>query len=117
MSDIANLTKSEAVEFLTKVINEGLLYKGDLGDQAQPLESAIRIAIAHLSDGETTKVATAVEAIFQMYRRNDTADKAYRNAARFILSVVDGVPSRYEFYSNAEDDRLSNLLKSSEAKE
>jgi len=111
MNDISNLTKPEAVEFLTYVICNNVL-DSELTEAVKAnLESAIRVAIAHLSEDDTNKVATAVEAIFQMYRRNDVADKSYRNAARFILSAVDGVPNRYEMYDcTKEDTRLSILL-------
>ena len=107
---ISNLTKAEAIEFLTDVIAENKL-SGDVSEIKEDLESAIRVALAHLRDDDTNKLATAVEAIFQMYRRNDIADKSYRNAARFILSSVDGVPNRYETYdSNDEDFRLIELV-------
>lgn len=108
MSEITNFTKDEAVEFLQKVINNGLLHKGIEGME-EDLESAIRVCLAHLSTDDSSKVAIAVEAIFQMYRRGNVADKSYRNAARFILSSVDGVPTRYESYDNEEDTRLTKL--------
>lgn len=110
MNNLSNLTKEEAVEFLIKVIATGAL-KGDISDIREDLETAIRIAIGHLTEGDTNKVATAIDAIFQMYRRNDVADKSYRNAARFILSAIDGVPNRYETYEcYKEDTRLTNLV-------
>lgn len=119
MSEISNLTKEEAVRFLTQIIADGQLQKGIEGME-EDLESAIRVALAHLGNGDTNKVATAVEAIFQMYRRNDVTDKSYRNAARFILSVVDEVPVRYESYEEtAENDRLQgfNLAQFNQNKE
>lgn len=109
MDTITNLNKDEAVEFLRKVINENML-SGDISGIKEPLESAIRIAIAHLSNNDTNKMATAIDGIFQMYKRNNSIDKSYRNAARFILSVVNNVPVRYEGYetdATTPEERMS----------
>ncbi len=109
MTNISNMDKEHAINFLRRVIIENKL-SGDISSIREDLESAIRVAIAHLTNEETNKVATAVEAIFQMYKRNDIADKSYRNAARFILSVVDDVPNRYESYDDDDCDTRINLL-------
>ena len=110
---ISNLNKNEAIAFLNKVINKGLL-SGDISEIREDLESAIRVALAHLEDGETSKLGIAVESIFQMYKRSSVADKSYRNAARFILSVVDNVPVRYESY---ESDAITPEEHATKAKE
>ena len=104
MSEITNFSKEEAIDFLDRVVNDHLLF-GEIDDELrEDLETAIRIAIAHLKENDTNDVATAIDCIFQMYRRKNDIDKAYRNAARFILSVVDNVPSRYESYDDPRPD-------------
>lgn len=102
--NIKNLTKDNSLEIIHEAIKEHWLFEDDLGPHREELETALRIVYAHLKQGETTPLGTAVDCIFEMYRRDDDVDKSYRNAARFILSAVNGVPARYEAYKN-EDAR------------
>lgn len=105
---ISNLTKEEAIQFLTKVISNHELYDGKIAGQEDKLETAIRVCITHLKEGESNTLGTAVDAIFQMYKRDSNIDKSYRNSARFILSQVYDVPPRYERYD--EDAKLPSEL-------
>ena len=105
---ISNLTKKEAVEFLTEVISNHELYNGGIEGKEDKLETAIRVCITHLKEGESSALGTAVDAIFQMYKRDNNIDKSYRNSARFILSQVYDVPPRYESYD--EDAQLPSEL-------
>ncbi len=101
---IHNAVKSEIIDTIRQAINERWIYKESLSDdERERLETALRVALGHLDEGDTTKLGTAVNAIFEMYRRNDVIDESYRNAARFILGAVDGVPTRYERH---DDDRI-----------
>lgn len=103
---LSNLTKDESIKFIEEVLNSGALDRDDISDIREDLESALRVALAHLktvSPNDKT-LGNAVDAIFQMYRRDNNIDKSYRNAARFILSTLDDVPVRYE--ECEEDERL-----------
>lgn len=114
MSDLVNITKDEALKVIGQAVSEDWINNPDkLEANKGRFETALRIALAHLAMGETTDVGTAVDAIFEMYRRNNSVDKSYRNAARFILSIVDKVPARYESYDDEDANfpRLENATK------
>lgn len=103
---LSNLTKEDSIKFIEYILNNGILDHEDISDIREDLESALRVALAHLKavSPDDKTLGNAVDAIFQMYKRDNNIDKSYRNAARFILSAVNDVPVRYE--ECEEDERL-----------
>ena len=103
---LSNLTKEDSIKFIEQILNDKTLNNEDISSIREDLESALRVALAHLKavSPDDKTLGNAVDAIFQMYKRDNNIDKSYRNAARFILSVVNDVPVRYE--ECEEDERL-----------
>lgn len=80
-----DLSRQETIELLTDMLD-------DLDSvDTEKLENTLRAALIYLKDDPTARLEVAANDIFQLYRRNNDIDEAYRNAARYILSAVSGI--------------------------
>ncbi len=80
-----DLSRQETIELLTNMLN-------DLDSvDTKKLENTLRAALIYLKDDPTARLEGATNDIFRLYRRDNDIDKAYRNAARYIVNAVGGI--------------------------